>query len=451
MSREIEEAFDKYTDRGFFEIDMKYIKRDEYLADMYADLALLRAIREEWFGKDQKIRFDHKLTEFKAQLCFLRQSDPKRKIVVFTEFADTANYLGDALKDDNLGIFKYTSGDSSVTSKKTIRENFDAGLKKDFQKDDYQILIATDAISEGYNLHRAGTIFNYDIPYNPTRVIQRIGRINRINKKMFDKLYIYNYFPTDIGEQETRTKQISTLKMAMIHAIMGEDTKALTSDEQLNAFFKERYRKELASSEELSWDTKYRRILDSVKNTDIYQEALDIPHRARIGRNAEKPIQGVLLCGKKGNDFVFKLGQHDDINPISISAEDAFGLFDADESEKPFAVSNQFEPVYQAVKARLFKDTVDTEAERSRREAFSIIKAWMKNKILSRDYLEDLLLLMRNDGLTGEEVRFINKLSIKDADKLPKKITPDYIKRCIIKMNAVDEGEETLILAEEIK
>ncbi len=233
--------------------------------------------------------------------------------------------------------------------------------------------------------------------------------------------------------------------------LWGEDTKALTSDEQLNAFFKERYRKELASSEELSWDTKYRRILDSVKSTDIYQEALDIPHRARIGRDAEKDIQGVLLCGKKGNDFVFKLGQRDDINPSSISAEDAFGLFEADENEKPLAVSKQFEPVYQTVKARLFKDTVDTETERSRREAFSIIKAWMKNNILSSDYLEDLLLLMRNDGLTGEEVRFINKLSIKDADKLPKKITPDYIKRCIIKMNAVDEGEETLILAEEIK
>ena len=299
LSQEIEEAFEKYTDRGFFEIDMKYIKRDEYLGDMLSDLNLLRQIQEEWFGKEQVIRFDHKLTEFKAQLRFLRASDPKRKIVVFTEFADTANYLGESLKGEGLGIFKYTSGDSSTTSKKTIRENFDAGLKQDFQKDDYQILIATDAISEGYNLHRAGTVFNYDIPYNPTRVIQRIGRINRINKKMFDKLYIYNYFPTDIGEQETRTKQISTLKMAMIHAIMGEDTKALTSDEELNAFFKERYRKELASSEELSWDTKYRRILDSVKNTDIYQEAMSIPHRSRIGRKVEKPIQGVILCGKK--------------------------------------------------------------------------------------------------------------------------------------------------------
>lgn len=451
LSNEIEEAFDKYTDRGFFEIDMKYIRREEYLEALQSDLHLLREIREEWFGKDQVIRFDHKLDEFKAQLRFLRASYPQRKIVVFTEFADTANYLGESLVGEDLGVFKYTSGDSSSTNKKVIRENFDAGLKKEYQKDDYQILIATDAISEGYNLHRAGTVFNYDIPYNPTRVIQRIGRINRINKKMFDKLYIYNYFPTDIGEQETRTKQISTLKMAMIHAIMGEDTKALTSDEELNAFFKERYRKELASSEELSWDTKYRRILDSVKNTDVFQEAMNIPHRSRIGRIVEKPIKGVILCGKKGNDFVFKFGQTDDKSPVSVSAEDAFGIFEADENETPVPVTKSFEPVYQLVKGKLFKDNTDGENERSRREAYSIIKAWQKSRILPSDYLEDLLLLMRSDGLTGEEIRFINKLTPNAAETLPKKITPDYIKRCIMKMNAVDEGEETLILAEEIQ
>lgn len=109
--------------------------------------------------------------------------------------------------------------------------------KKEYQRDDYKILVATDAISEGYNLHRAGTVINYDIPYNPTRIIQRIGRINRINKKVFDQLYIYNYFPTDVGESETRTKEISTLKMAMIHAIMGEDTKVLTKDEEIQSYF----------------------------------------------------------------------------------------------------------------------------------------------------------------------------------------------------------------------
>src|SRR3712207_8299314 len=100
------------------------------------------------------------------------------------------------------------------------------------------------------------------IPYNPTRVIQRIGRINRINKKVFDNLYIYNYFPTEIGESETRTKEISTLKMAMIHAIMGEDTKALTSDEECTAFFRDRYRAEIEHSETESWDTPYRRFLE---------------------------------------------------------------------------------------------------------------------------------------------------------------------------------------------
>ena len=62
-------------------------------------------------------------------------------------------------------------------------------------------------LAEGFNLNRAGTIFNYDIPYNPTKVIQRIGRINRINKKMFDELYIYNFFPTETGEKEVRQKK----------------------------------------------------------------------------------------------------------------------------------------------------------------------------------------------------------------------------------------------------
>ena len=80
-------------------------------------------------------------------------------------------------------------------------------MKPALQRNDYHVLIATDAISEGYNLHRAGAIFNYDIPYNPTRVIQRIGRINRVNKKVFEHLYIYNYFPTDVAKPKQEPKK----------------------------------------------------------------------------------------------------------------------------------------------------------------------------------------------------------------------------------------------------
>jgi hypothetical protein len=458
---EIEEIFEKYQDKGFFEIDMKYIKRVEFLADIQSDIELLRGIRDKWFVAEQeknngksitkyKIKFDYKLDAFRTLLKELREKEPSRKIIVFTEFADTANYLGEALKNDNLGVFKYTSKESSQNNKSVIRSNFDAGMKSQNQKNDFQTLIATDAISEGYNLHRAGTIFNYDIPYNPTRVIQRIGRINRINKKMFDKLYIYNYFPTDIGESETRTKQISTLKMAMIHAIMGEDTKALTDEEELNAFFKERYEKELGKSEELSWDTKYKNLLNQLKGTDIYNESLQIPYRARVARNVEKPCKGVLLFGKKGNDFVFKIGNSVDETPLMLTSEQALQLFEASEDEKGLEVNNKFDKIYQFVKSQLYSHISLDENEKSRYEAVDKITLWAKNKILSKDYTEDLLLVIKNDGLTGEEIRFINKQTLKSVDKIKEKITPDYLNRIVEKMNRVEEGDEILILSEQL-
>lgn len=235
------------------------------MEDVKADIQLLKNLREQWFGKDNIVQFDPKLNSFIRIIQEHLNKEPKRKLIVFSEFADTVNYLGEELLKAGLPVMKYTSVDATSTNKDRIRANFDAGLKDSLQQDDFQILVATDAISEGYNLHRAGAIFNYDIPYNPTRVIQRIGRINRINKKVFDELYIYNYFPTEVGEAETRTKEISTLKMAMIHAIMGEDTKALTKEEEVRAFFKERYRKEFARSEETSWDTPYRKLLNSLR------------------------------------------------------------------------------------------------------------------------------------------------------------------------------------------
>ena len=82
-------------------------------------------------------------------------------------------------------------GNLSDSLIKEINQNFDASSTD--QLDDYDILLSTDRISEGFNLNRAGMIINYDIPWNPVRVIQRVGRINRISRKVFDKLYIVNF------------------------------------------------------------------------------------------------------------------------------------------------------------------------------------------------------------------------------------------------------------------
>lgn len=446
---EIEELFEKYEARGFFEIDMKYVK-DNFVADVESDIRLLKSLREQWFGKDNTIKSDPKLDSFIRIVQEKMKNESERKLIVFSEFADTVNYLGDALAKAGLPVMKYTSADATPANKDLIRANFDAGMKPALQRNDYQVLIATDAISEGYNLHRAGAIFNYDIPYNPTRVIQRIGRINRVNKKVFEHLYIYNYFPTDVGEAETRTKEISTLKMAMIHAIMGEDTKALTKEEEVKAFFKERYRKEFARSEEASWDTPYRKLLNGLKGTEDYDAALEIPHRARTARKAEKPKKGVLMFGRKGDDFVFKIS--DATNPPAmISAEEAISLFEADRHEKPVDLSKNFDTVYQRVKSSLFSSDVREQNEKEQINAYRKIRSFANNQILPQDYLEDLVQVVRADALSGFEIRFINQLTPKDAAQLPLKISAEYLARIISYQNKVDDGEETLILSEELQ
>ena len=310
--------------------------------------------------------------------------------------------------------------------------------------------MASSMVLSNLSLSNSRRTFNYDIPYNPTRVIQRIGRINRINKKVFDELYIYNYFPTDVGEAETRTKEISTLKMAMIHAIMGVDTKALTKDEEVQAYFKERYRTEFASSEEASWDTPYRKLLNGLKGTDTYTTALEMPHRARTARIIDKPKNGVLMFGKKGNDFVFKIGSKTEI-PVMISAEEALSLFSAEPKEVPVDLSKDFDEVYQKVKSSLFRSDVKDRNEKDILNAVSKIKLLQKAKLLSADYLFDLMTVVKADALSGYEIRYINQLVLGDAEKLPKKITAEYLARIIITQNKVDDSEETLILSEELQ
>lgn len=446
---EIEELFEKYEAKGFFEIDMKYVK-DDFVSDVRNDIKLLKNLREQWFGKENTIKRDPKLDSFINIVKEKMRNEPDRKLIVFSEFADTVDYLGKALIEAGLPAMKYTSADATIANKDRIRANFDAGLKPSLQQNDFHILVATDAISEGYNLHRAGAIFNYDIPYNPTRVIQRIGRINRINKKVFDELYIYNYFPTEIGENEARKKEISTLKMAMIHAIMGEDTKALTKDEEVNAYFKERYRKEIARNEEASWDTPYRKLLNSLKSTEIYEKAMELPHRARTARNIEKPQKGVLMFGRKGDDFVFKIG--DTANaPIMIPAEEAISLLEAEKNETPVNLSDDFDAIYQKVKASLFNCDVTEKNEKELLKALAKVKLFINKQLLPKDYLEDLRQVIKADALSGYEIRYINQLSVKDAEKLLQKISAEYLARVILAQNKVDDSEETLILSEELQ
>jgi superfamily II DNA/RNA helicase len=367
---------------------------------------------------------------------------------VFSSYADTIDDLYEKLKTSGLRVIKYTSKDPK-SIKDTIKYNFDAGIKEQAQKNDYDILAATDAISEGYNLHRAGTVFNYDIPYNPTRVIQRVGRINRINKKVFDRLYIYNYFPTSVGEHETRTKEISTLKMAMINAIIGEDTKVLTGDIELRSFFAEQYRKMTKADEAENWETKYRELLNRAKGTKEYETALAIPHRSRVGRTVKKDRSGVLLFGRKKDTCVFKISK-DLFGADILAPETAFDLFEATIFEPAQPVSAGFDTMYQTVKQMLFKTNESEKVEKQKRELLDKIKVIFQSGKLKADYMKDLQSAAEMGALSGLAMQYIRQLKPSDYETLPEMIDQDFLDRVTKMADDVDKGRESIILSEEL-
>lgn len=443
-----EDQLKKYYEKGLMLIDAKEIKND-FINDLKKDIKLLKSIRDKWIVVDK----DPKLIHFKELITSQLKTEPKRKIVVFTEFLDTANYLYENVKDE-FRVFKYSGSDATKKNKKIIKENFDASYRGK-KANDYDILIATDSISEGYNLHRAGAIFNFDIPYNPTRVIQRVGRINRIDKKSFEELYIYNYFPTDIGEMETRTKQISTLKLAVIQAILGSDTKILTPGETLESFYSKQYNKEMANNEQQSWDAEYLDFYNKLKlsNPEVIEEAKKIPHRTRIKRlKTQNP--GVVVFGSKGDEYTFKFST-DGTNVTALSAKDAFQLFDANVDETGLATDSKFEHIYQKIKEKLFIKKSKIPNDKGRSEAIDKLKVMKSLLKHDKDYIDDLLVVL--ESLAGLPERFSKLIRAfdekslqEDLDTFKTEVPHDYLIRIIKKSNTINEGKESLILSEQL-
>lgn len=340
------------------------------------------------------------------------------------------------------------------TLKRTVRANFDAGIKDSEQENDYDVLVATDALSEGYNLHRAGVVINYDIPYNPTRVIQRIGRINRVNKKVFEKLFIYNFFPTETGETEIRIQQISTLKMRLINSVVGSDTKTLTDDEKLQSFFIDKYQKAENEDETLSWDAIHHEAYDQArKDKEAFEEALKIKPRSRVIRNGQKmPV--LVAFGKKGEHTVFALKETG--KPSIVMAEIALNYFRADKEEKGKEADKQYDEVFNLVRDTLFEKHPLPSISGRRAESLIRIKFIEENLPKAKDYCKDLTLIIKKyDGINEGDLKLISQLKITDLPKAFEElqaIVPQHQINAITQRASRLEGEyETIVLSEDIR
>lgn len=441
----------------------------EFLTDLDSDISLLEGFLEEW----NETKSDPKLETIEKNIRASLEKEPKRKIIIFTEFSDTADYLFENFKKNGVKAMMYSSKTASKTSRDLIRSNFDAGFPQNLQRNDFDVLVATDAISEGFSLHRAGTIYNYDIPYNPTRVIQRVGRINRINKKVFDELYIYNFFPTATGEEVSHTAEISTFKMKLFQAILGADTQILTSDEAIDGYLGKEFVEAQNEENTESWDVKYKNELTDIKNNhrNILEAALELPQRCRIARkntrwlNSPKPqddelftgIQqkGVLLFSKKGDSYRFGFTSLDG-KSVMLNPENALALFEAKPDEKGEKVSDSFYPIYEKAKQSSGHVNQTKQNSKNIQDALSTV-AILKNNIQDKndkEYLEGVRNVISWDTVPLYYMKQIAKINASKNGALEelKQIVPEsYLETLIEKNNKVGSESETVLLAEEIK
>jgi superfamily II DNA or RNA helicase/HKD family nuclease len=312
LDNDDDEAIEKLINQGKAEKYQSNEFRLEYVDFLKNDLMVLKKIQRLW----SKVERDPKLLELLKQITknsLLKAS----KIILFTESKETAEYLTENVNKVFKGKAICYSGQSGEATRDAVIRNFDAKAKN--QQDDYQILIATEVLSEGVNLHRSNVVINYDIPWNPTRMMQRVGRINRVDTK-FDTIYTFNFFPTVQSNNELKLREAAEAKINAFLTLLGGDAALLTEGEPIGShelFDRLVSKKTLLGEEEVeTTELKYLTLIKSIRDNDpdLFEKIKRLPKKARSGKKislapAPFPLgEGVRKTGEGGLVTFFRKG-----------------------------------------------------------------------------------------------------------------------------------------------
>lgn len=309
--------------------------RPEYIEMLRHDQDLLDNMWLEWeyINDDDDSKFA-KFEDLLKHELFKKDYNREGKVVVFSESVDTIKYLQRRINRKDVLVI---SSDNRSQQFKTIRENFDANWKQ--KKDDYNIILTSDVLAEGVNLHRSNIIVNYDTPWNATRLMQRIGRVNRIGS---DSKIIYNYvfYPSEQGNKEIKLTQIALSKIQTFHTTFGEDNQIYSTEEiidrDLDKLFREGVKQEQEDRNlELPFYEELRTLYQ--QNRKEYQRIERMSLRSRTGR-ASREVDGVTLSGdtlvflKTNFRKLFYLVNDEQTRELSVL--DALSYFKAQKEEK---------------------------------------------------------------------------------------------------------------------
>ena len=435
----------------------------KYRGLLEKDLKTLREIQKIWSTVDR----DPKLLQFLDILSF-HPILKKNKLIVFTESKETADYLNENLQ--KYKVMKFTGGSSEYTRRKVI-ENFDP--KAHSPRDDFRILISTEVLSEGVNLHKSNVVINYDIPWNPTRMMQRVGRINRVDTS-FDKIYTFNFFPSKQSNDLIKLKEAAAAKIHAFITLLGNDARLLTENEEIESYelFNRLTSKEAIIGEEEGQesDLKYLKIIKDIRedHPDLFARIKSLPKKARTARIYKQKTNSLLTYFRKDKLQKFFMAAQKQ-EPQEIDFITAAKTLEVEEDAKRKKISPDFYDLLGKNK-EAFEFATQEEASEikltggrdSASQVLKILKAISKDTRKFTEEQEDYLKIVIQKIIEGALPKQTTKILLQELNNelkktinpltilavLQKNIAPEFLKEHLSESAAQTSGPREVILSE---
>ncbi len=405
----------------------------ELIKNLESDLSTLKEIQTLW----NKINTDPKLDE----LINLLKKEPvlrDSKLIIFSESKDTAEYLESELQKVFGKIVLAFSGQSSALVKEKIIDNFDAKVRH--PKNDVKILVSTEVLSEGVNLHQSNIVINYDIPWNPTRLIQRVGRVNRVDTK-FDKIYTYNFFPTIKSNDLIKLKEAAEAKIHAFIEMLGNDARLLTEGEEIKShdLFQRLTSKKTITGEdeEIESELKYLEIIRDIRDNkvELFSKIKHLPKKARSAKKYNLQYTSLLTYFRKGK--LHKFFVTDSTLTKELDFLESAKFLESPKDTKRGKIEKEFYAFLEKNKEAFKDSTQEFVSEATARG--------------SRDNVSRILKVLRSkqvknyQGFTEDDDLYIQKvISLLEDGALPKQTTKNVVQ-------AVNGIEDPLKILAKIK
>ncbi len=416
---ELDEIIEYAIAKGYLAEEITFSPEDfdpKLLKLLKDDKEVLEYLIGDWKLENDDPKFDL-FKEVLNKELMKPEINKEGKLVIFSESVDTLNYLYERMIHE-LGRWDITLVTSQNRNKvvKTVKENFDANSK--VKLNTVNIILTSDVLAEGVNLHRSNVIVNYDSPWNATRLMQRIGRVNRIGSSA-ENIYNYMFYPSKQGNSQIQLYENALMKLQGFHSAFGEDAQIYSREEIVKQF-------EMFDSNVRDAVDKKIQLLREVrelyaKNRKLYNKIKNLPMKSRVMRDTGKHAGNSVVYVSSNVKTEFYLVNSNAVEPLDFLEAVKYLKAKPEELPAPFGDDNtHFEHVNRALDSYTYAVMEARDDNTARRVDLDQTSLRANNflrtvkRITQDSDLQakcDILINYINDGVYSQLPRFLKTLA----------------------------------------